>query len=302
MEQHKTSMTAVVSAFARAYHARQDNPKIFNDSLAYDLIGKSQYSQVAQNMLNGYSFFSAGEELNLQTDDEKLQWVVQTQLAPTPLARARYCEDMLQNAIKLGCKQYVILGAGMDTYAFRSSEASDYLSIFEMDHPATQTYKRQRLEEIGWDIPQNLHLLPIDFTQQNISAVLTKGKFNPLKRSFFSWLGVTYYLDKESIIKTLSDIASITPKGSSILFDFPNDQLFTTPVKRVQSMVGMAQASGEPMKSCFTYHELESLLESCGFLIYEHLPTEEIQSRYFQNRTDFLRAFDTVAYVLAVRN
>jgi methyltransferase (TIGR00027 family) len=302
MEQHKASMTAVVSAFARAYHAKNDSPLIFNDYLAFDMIGEEQYNQVATNMLNGYPFFAADEATQLQTDVDKLKWVVQTQLAPTPLARAHYCEDMLQNAMQLGCQQYVILGAGLDTYSFRHAEAADHLTIFELDHPATQAYKKQRLQEIGWELPDNLHFLPIDFTQQNLSDVLTNSQFNPMQRSFFNWLGVTYYLDKEAIERTLQEIAAISPQGSSILFDFPNEQLFTTPVKRVQSMVGMAKATGEPMKSCFSYPELESILEKCGFLIYEHLPTDEIQSRYFENRSDHLRAFDTVEYVLAVRN
>ena len=302
MEQHKASMTAVVSAFARAFHARNDSPLIFNDHLAFDLIGEEQYNQVSINMLNGYPFFSADEAIQLQTDEEKLKWVVNTQLAPTPLARARYCEDMLLNALQLGCQQYVILGAGLDTFAYRYPEYARKLSIYELDHPATQAYKKERLEHLSIDLPENLNLVPIDFTSQSISSELLNHGFDSTKLSFFSWLGVTYYLDKETIEQTLQEIASISAQGCSILFDFPNEQLFSTPVKRVQSMVGMAQATGEPMKSCFSYHELESLLEKCGFLVYEHLPTTEIQSRYFQNRDDYLSAFDTVEYALAVRS
>jgi methyltransferase (TIGR00027 family) len=302
MEQHKASMTAVVSAFARAFHANNDSPIIFNDDLAYDFIGEEQYNQVASNMLNGYPFFAADEPVQVETDEEKLKWVVQTQLAPTPLARARYCEDMLLNALQVGCKQYVILGAGLDSFAFRYPEYVNKINIFELDHPATQAYKRERLEQRSLDLPENLNMVPIDFTSQSISSILLSNGFDSTKLSFFSWLGVTYYLDSETIEQTLLEIASITPQGSSILFDFPNERLFSTPIKRVQSMVGMAQATGEPMKTCFSYQKMETLLEKCGFLIYEHLPTNEIQSRYFQNRHDFLHAFETVEYLLAVKN
>ncbi|MBI9048634.1 MAG: class I SAM-dependent methyltransferase [Anaerolineaceae bacterium] len=301
MEQHKTSMTALVSAFARAFHAKNDYPLIFNDALAYEIIGEEQYQQIAQNMLTGLPFFSAGESVTLNSDEAALKWIVQTQLAPTPLARARYCEDMLQNAIQLGCTQYVILGAGLDTFAFRHSELLEKISVYELDHPATHAFKQERIQQLGWNMPDNYQLVPINFVSTSLPEVLSIANYQQNQRSFFSWLGVLYYLDQQTIANTLTDIATISAQGSSIMFDYPNEQLFTCSTKRVQSMLGMAHATGEPMKSCFAYHDLEAMLEMSGFLLYEHLSTSDIEKRFFQGRDDHLHAFETVEYALAVK-
>jgi methyltransferase (TIGR00027 family) len=300
MEQHKSSITAQVSAFARAYHAKNDHPVIFNDELAFALLGEEQYNQIVNYMLAGLPFFSAGESITLDSDAEALKWIVQTNLAPTPIARARYCEDMLKNAIRLGVKQYVILGAGLDTFAFRNPDLLNRISVFELDHPATQADKLERIRNLGWIVPQNYHLIPMDFTSQSLPEVLSPSCFDPNQRTFFSWLGVTYYLAEQTIAAMLTAIASIAPKGSTLMFDCFNETLFDCKVKRVQSMLAMAEASGEPMKSSFSYTALELLLGKTGYLIYEYLSSAEIESRYFLNRQDYLHAFETDQYVLAV--
>jgi len=293
-------MTALISAFARAYHTENDLPKIFNDTLARDFLTDEEYTLISNNMLAGLAYFKPENNLTFANDAEALKWVVQTRLAPITLARASYCEEMLQNAVMLGVNQYVILGAGMDTFAFRHPELLKKLHVFELDHPATQAFKRSRIQSLGWEISENFHQVPIDFTTDNLVDTLTKAGFNPDERAYFSWLGVTYYLSQDKIMDVLKSVAKIARKGSTLMFDYPDEKLFKSEVSRVKSMLAMAAASGEPMKSCFSYAELESLLEQAGFLIYEHLSPTDIEASYFQHRQDYLHAFEHVHFALAV--
>ena len=145
MENNKSSMTALVSAFGRAYHSLYDNPKIFDDYLARELITDEEFTEISGYMSGGIKFFNPEKADDFSEAQEALKWVIQTQIAPTPLARARYCEEMLNNAIMIGAKQYVILGAGMDTFAYRNPDLPDKIQVFEVDHPATQQFKKSRV-------------------------------------------------------------------------------------------------------------------------------------------------------------
>jgi len=207
---------------------------------------------------------------------------------------------MFENAVRIGATQYVILGAGMDTFAYRNHELLEKINVYEVDHPGTQHSKRARVKAAGWAIPDNLHYVPMDFTKDSLHDELKKAGFDFNKRTFFSWLGVTYYLTKEQNKEMISSISSFAPKGSSLIFDYADEHLFQSNVKRVQNMLAMAQAGGEPMKSCYSYTELEKMLEECGFLIYENLTTEDIQQQFFTNRKDYLHAFENIHYTLAV--
>ncbi|MGN1385902.1 MAG: class I SAM-dependent methyltransferase [Bacillus sp. (in: firmicutes)] len=303
MANNQYSMTAKISAFSRAYHSLHDEPKIFNDFLARKWLTDEEYAQISQYMANGIGFFNPEHASEFANQQKALEWVVQTQLAPTPLARARYCEEMLKNAIMFGAEQYVILGAGLDTFAFRHPKLLKKIDVYEVDHPFTQSFKKSKLREMEWEIPEKLHFVPMDFTKDNLVEVFKQTSFDEKKLSFFSWLGVTYYLSKEDILKTLKQIAEITPKGSTVVFDYGDEKLFDAKAttKRVQNMVAMAAQSGEPMKSCFSYSELEKLLEEAGFHIYEHLSPQDIEAKYFQKRRDYLHAFENIHYCLAVR-
>lgn len=142
MKTNQSSMTALISSFGRAYHAENDEPKIFNDTIARQLMTDEEYKRIAGYMLGGIDFFAPGKKSELPDPEEILKWIVQTQLAPTPLARARYCEDRLINAVRIGVKQYVIIGAGMDTFAYRNHELLSQIHVFEVDHPDTLRVKK----------------------------------------------------------------------------------------------------------------------------------------------------------------
>ncbi|WP_366161534.1 class I SAM-dependent methyltransferase [Bacillus infantis] len=303
MKSNESSVTSLVSAFSRAYHSRYDTPKIFDDFLAAELISAEEMEMISRNMIQGIAFFNEEIADRFQDQpDEILRWITQVYLAPTPLARAAYCEQVLLNEWKLGVKQYVVLGAGLDTFCFRHPELSDTLEIFEADHPATQESKMKRLDKARLPILQNLHLVPMDFSHSfSYQPLEDKGFKN--ERTFFSLLGVTYYLTKEENASLISSLFSELPQGSSIVLDFADENLFVEKGKsnRVEHIVKMAAAGGETMKSCFAYGEIELMLEKAGLLIYEHLSPEKIQELYFCGREDDLSAFETIHYIHAVK-
>lgn len=304
MKKNESSLTSLVSAFGRAYHSKYDTPKIFDDFIAKDLITQQEYTDIRENMIKGIQFFNHEIAKKFQDQpDEILKWITQVQLSPTPLARAAYCENVLFHEMWLGAKQYVILGAGLDTFCFRHPELNDSLEIFELDYPATQDLKKVRLANANFQIPENLHFVPMDFTKEFTAQNLVDKGFVPNKKTFFSLLGVSYYLTKEEIANLINEIFTKVPSGSSIVFDYADDKLFEEKgmSNRVQNMLHMASVSGEPMKSSFTYDEMEKMLERSGLLIYEHLSPDTINNQFFRNRTDYLSAFETIHYIHAVK-
>ncbi|MFK4470242.1 class I SAM-dependent methyltransferase [Bacillus sp. RC252] len=299
----EASVTSLVSAFGRAYHSEFDSSKIFDDYVAKDLISQKERNDIETNMVQGIHFFNKGIAQQFQDNPkETLKWITQVQLSPTPLARAAYCERVLLHEIALGAKQYVILGAGLDTFSFRHRELENKIEIFEVDHPSTQAFKIQRVKESGLEIPSNLHFVSMDFTKDFSKQKLVNEGFEN-KKTFFSLLGVTYYLTKEELSSLIECLFEMVPEGSSIVFDYPDENLFTEKglSNRVENMIKMAEIGGEPMKSCFSYTEMEALLEKAGLLIYEHLSPEDINKLYFEGRNDYLEAFETVHYVHAVK-
>ncbi|WP_349730213.1 class I SAM-dependent methyltransferase [Peribacillus frigoritolerans] len=304
MKKNESSLTSLISAFGRAYHSKYDTPKIFDDFIAKDLITQKEFADISENMIKGIQFFNNKIARKFQDHpDEILKWITQVQLSPTPLARAAYCENVLFHEMSLGVKQYVILGAGLDTFCFRHPELNDSVEIFEVDYPATQDFKKIRLANADYQIPDNLHFVSMDFTKEFTVQNLVEEGFMPNEKTLFSLLGVSYYLTKEENANLINRLFTKVPSGSSIVFDYADDKLFEEKgiSNRVHNMVQLASASGEPMKSCFTYDETEKMLENSGLLIYEHLSPVTINNEFFRSRTDYLSAFETIHYIHAVK-
>ncbi|EEM70923.1 O-methyltransferase [Bacillus thuringiensis serovar andalousiensis BGSC 4AW1] len=299
----EASITSLVSAFGRAYHSEFDNPKIFDDYVAKEFISQKERNDIEMNMVQGIHFFNTDIAQQFQDNPQEiLKWITQVQLSPTPLARAAYCERVLLHEITLGTKQYVILGAGLDTFSFRHRELENKIEVFEVDHPSTQKFKKERIKEAELEVPNHLHFVSMDFTKGFSYEQLQNEGFEN-KKTFFSLLGVSYYLTKEELSSLIECLFEMVPEGSSIVFDYPDENLFTEKglSNRVENMVKMAAIGGEPMKSCFSYAEMEALLEKAGLLIYEHLSPKDINTFYFEGRNDYLKAFETVHYVHAVK-
>lgn len=298
--ENKASMTSLMSAFGRAYHNAHAQDPIFRDTMAGELMTDAEYRAIGGYILSGIDFFAPDKKGTFRDDDDALRYLVHTQIAPTPLARAAWCEDALRTAVHTGVRQYVILGAGLDTFAYREPYFCAQYPVFEVDHPQTQADKRKRLTRAGIDVPDGVHYVPLDFTCDNLFDALLSAGYNPKKKTFFSWLGVSMYLDRTAIEHLLDEIAAHAPKGSSLVFDYASAALFLSEDRRVQNMLAMAQAGGEAMRSSFDPMSLERMAGDHGFLVHEHLMTADIQKRYFANRDDDLSAFPCICFAHAV--
>ena len=242
----KASLTALISAFARAYVNKHSKFVSFRDIYAEKLFTEEEFRQIE-------GFISA--EHSDVTD------YVNTSLAPTPLGRSKFCEKSLETAEKTGTRQYVILGCGYDTFSLRNTDPN--LQIFEIDKAAVIADKLHRIKRAGLKIPQKAHYISADLSCENIGTVLDKNGFDRRKKTLFSCLGLLYYLTNDEISALFESIAAVASNGSAVVFDFPDSHLFSSNIPRVKEMLKMAEMSGEPMRTCFGYGELEKMLEEC---------------------------------------
>jgi len=290
-------------AYHRAHHAMHDTPRIFNDFLAHHLVPEEARVIIGYHIVEALKSYDPERVASCSDQATAIAWMMRVLAAPSfVLSRARYTEDSLEQAVGQGVKQYVILGAGFDTFAFRRPEMLERLQVFEVDHPATQDFKCQRIAEAGWEQPPHLHFVPVDFEKESLAEVLTQSSYDPHTLSFFSWLGVTYYLTRDAVFTTLRAMADIAPAGSAVIFDYLDTDAFIPEkaAKRVQLMLGEAQFLGEPMKTGFDPSTLAADLTSLGLRLHEDLSPPDIQERYFQERMDGYRACEHVHFARAV--
>jgi methyltransferase (TIGR00027 family) len=195
-------------------------------------------------------------------------------------ARSRFAEDCLALAVARGVRQAVILGSGLDTFSWRNQDCEQGLRVFEVDHPATQIWKRKRLAEVGLIIPASLTFVPVDLKQQGLPSALISVGFQPDRPAFFHWLGVVPYLPRESISSTLRFIASVP--GSEVVFDY-TEPLANYPEVRRAYLAGVAARTAalrEPWISYFDPFEISAELREHGFQDQEDLDLGEIAVRY----------------------
>ncbi len=295
------SITALVTAFARGYHAAHGHPPIFDDRLAFQILTPEEQAFLSQSVAGMLAFVNP--ELAAAGLDQAvaLDWVMEVQTAPIAVSRARYVEDCLESAAERGAEQYVILGAGFETFAFRRPDLMERLEVFEVDHPSTQDFKRKRLAALGWSVPSRLHFVSVDFSCDDLAGALRRESYDPGKCSCFSWPGVTYYLEKNAVLNTLRVVAALMAEGSSVVFDYLEGDAFD-PAKasaRMQRMQAIVAHTGEPMKSAFEDLELRYELGRIGLKVDELLDSAEIERRYFSGRDDGYHAFEHVHFVRA---
>lgn len=299
------SMTALVSAFARAYHSEQNGIKIFNDDIAKLLLSDQEYNQIYNSMAQGIRFFNPDFNGN---EKEALQWIVDHQLAPSPLGRSAFAEKALKHAVRFGTMQYLILAAGYDSFAYRQPEWASKLQLFEIDHPVMSKDKQERIHQIYGTPPENLTYVPFDLQETHIGdTLLSQTHYDRSSFSFWSLLGITYYLSKEHFENLIKGISNTVCVGSTIVFDYPDQDTYTEKAgPRAKKQTQMAGGAGETMLASYSYSEMETLLSHHDFLIYEHLEPHEITEQYFSeynkaNPQNTITAFDNVNYCLAVK-
>lgn len=263
------NMTALISAFSRIYHTKNSNIKIYNDIYGEKLITEEEYNQISKNMQNGIKFFNPQ-----YNGDNPLQWIVNNNLAPSILARSAFSEYHLLNEINLGLDQYVILASGYDTSAFKFHNK---LKVFELDKEELIDDKLNRINNAKLDTT-NITYIKTNFNKHWINDLLSNN-YNLNKKTFCSMLGISYYLNKATFKNTIKELSNIIPKGSTIVFDYPN----TLETKKEQINQQLAKAANEEMKSTYTYKDIEDIAEESNMLIYEHLNHNDINNTYFYN-------------------
>lgn len=286
MIQNKESMTAKLCAFARAWHSNKIPEKVFDDHLAFDLMGKEEYDETKRFIRD--SFADIGGD-----DTEKF---LNKYISPIILSRIHFTENRLRKFSEDRNVQYVICGAGADTFSFRNENSN--IEIFEIDHPDTQRYKLERIKELEWNIPRNVHFVPVDFEKEKMTEKLTQAGFDPNKKTFFSILGVSYYLTLPVFTETLSQIAELSANGSVLAFDYPRKG--GDHPERVLELESMTESLGEKMQGGFDYADVSRALYSLGFQIDTYLTPKKIQEEYFHDRNDGLKAFENVNLLSAV--
>ena len=265
------SRTAQSVAMRRAEHQFVDWPHVFRDPVAVRIIGPG-----------------AAALMTLRAPAAHLP--SSRYLRAFIAARSRYAEDHLARAVVAGTRQYVILGAGLDTFAYRNPYPPDRLRTFEVDHPDTQALKRQRLQKSGIRIPTSVTYVPVDFERQELRAELERAGFKLDAPAFISWLGCTPYLARDTVMATFSLIHALCP-DNGVVFDYARPRHTLSGVEKlaldaIDASVGLA---GEPFVTFFNTEELAAELRTIGFRHVEHPTTDEINARYFNGRLDRLR-------------
>jgi methyltransferase (TIGR00027 family) len=265
MLETRPSRTAQRVAARRASHQSLDVPVVFPDPLAVAIAGAE----------------SAHSSDALQRDSRALRAFI--------AVRSRFAEDQLAAAIERGVRQYIVLGAGLDTFAYRNPFQRLGLHVFEVDHPATQEWKRLRLREAGIPIPRELTFAPVDFEREPLAKRLHDAGFRSDHSAFFSWLGVTPYLSRPAFDATVEFIAGLAP-GSGVAFDYAVLRSLLTPVQQValDALSGRVALAGEPFQLFFDPAEFTRYFARIGFNRIEDLGPDEINSRYFAERADGL--------------
>jgi len=265
------SLTAQRVAVSRAAHQILDQPRVLEDPLALSIIGAAAADEIRSHPLRFSTPFAR-------------------YLRAFLVARSRVAEDALTRAVRRGVHQYVVLGAGLDTSAYRSAPLDARLRIFEVDHPATQAWKRRQLSAGAIAVPDSLRLVAVDFETQLLGERLTDSGWCAAEASFFSWLGVSMYLSREAVMSTLGYIASL-PAGSGIVFDYAIPPARLSLVRRllVATVQRRVAALGEPWTTFFDPHGLAAELAALGFRQLEDLGADELNARFFRERSDGLR-------------
>jgi methyltransferase (TIGR00027 family) len=279
METGKASATAQAAAALRAAHLFYDRPCVFEDPYAIELTSDEYRELHREGKLQ--AFF---EDLGL------------TAIRGQIVGRARYAEDALEAAVTTGVRQYVMLGAGLDSFVMRRPDLMQRLTVFELDHPDTQAYKLERLNSMKFESPDNVVFVPVDFETTALDTALSQTVFDPAKPAFFAWLGVVAYLTLEATFSSLAAIKACSAVGSELLFDYPILEHLIDPSERALT-ARVKQGTAEMGEARPAQHDPRVLAEQVcklGFELVEDLSAAQHRERFFSGRDDDLRPYPEV--------
>jgi methyltransferase (TIGR00027 family) len=259
MQTGQPSRTALSAASHRAVHQTLEGGVIFADAFALRIL-----SDTAREGLDGMANDPAQRPMRLFI-----------------AARSRFSEETMANCVTRGVRQIVILGAGLDTFSLRNPYAGEGARVFEVDYPATQAWKRERLSQAGLALPASLVFAPVDFERQGLPEGLAAAGFRVDQPAYFQWLGVVPYLTREAIVATLDFIAGVA--GSEVVFDYGEPPENYPPAMRANLTATAARvaALGEPWLSEFNPADMAALLRARGFAEFWDVTRAELARRYY---------------------
>ena len=295
MEDGSPSQTALMVAVLRAHHCHfAPEPKILKDTTALPLSGMADLDAV-KDYKNGVIEFFSG-----LSSRETAESFVQ-QITDSVCMRSRLVEERLTKALKQGLEQLVILGAGLDSTAYRCTEQLNGLPVFEIDHPATQHWKKTRLTECNINLPDNLKFVGFDFENQTLAEALEAGGVRSNAVTMFTWLGVQMYLTPATVQATLAVLGKFPP-GSQLIMDFAMPDA-THPDEQLQDPVGelnrVVSEMGEPFESTYTEQELETCLKEAGFSDVSFYTAGRILDSFLDGNRDICSVPDEACFLLA---
>lgn len=274
MKKGRASRTAEAAAAMRARHYMYESPVIFQDPFALDLTSPAWRRIVRSRPLHWLVF-------------ERLLSALR-RVGAQIVVRSRYAEDVLEQSIAARIRQYVIVGAGFDSFALRRRDLESKIRIFELDHPDTQRTKLERLGRVG--APSNLEFVSIDFERETVADALARSTFERERPAFFSWLGTTMYLSNSATRQTLAAIARFAAPGSELVFDYliPDALLSEADKVKVEKLRRLMQRQGEPLIGSLDPNDLSVMFASVGLELVENFTAAQQEQRYFANRYDGL--------------
>jgi len=281
MRESVPSRTALRVALRRAAHQLLDSPKVLDDPLAVRIVGN--------------------EAEEIHTNKSRHQTRAARHFRAFMVVRSRYAEDHLGESLARGVSQYLILGAGLDTSAYRSIAARN-IQVFEVDHPNTQEWKMERLRTAEIPVPDFVRFVSVDFERQDLPSELHNAGFRCDQPAFVSWLGVVPYLTKEAAAHTFGFLGKL-PAGSGVVFDYsvPRSSLGFMERLALDALSRRVARAGEPFRLFFTPEELNTFLTRHGFRWIEQLATDQINSRYFADRRDGLRVMGSAGRLVSAK-
>ena len=285
MEQN---MAALVSLFARAYHQKNKDIKIFDDLLSTKLITEKEYEMIGLNMSQGISFFNPTFK---GSEEEALKWIVDHQLSPSVLVRSAFCKEAIEEMKEKGCQQYLDFASGYDSFAYYYQ---NQMHVFEIDKKEVIEDKRQRCKDV--DI-ENIQFLSIDLSQDNWINTLLQSDYQEDQLSISSMLGLSYYLTKDEFKKMLKQLSKYLLKGSHLVFDYPSIQ--ESKETKINEM--LAKEADESMKAKYSFAELKEILNQCHLTIIQHENHQTVTEKYISNynayyKDDPIKAPEGVCY------
>jgi len=281
LQEGEPSRTAQGAALLRAAHQLLETPLVFDDPLALRILGPQRRRL-------------------LESDLDRYREPGSRALRAFIVVRSRFAEDELARSVSQGTRQYLVLGAGLDTFAYRNPHGES-LRVFEVDHPTTQDWKRRRLQDQGIDVPRSLSFVAVDFEKDSLADRLRSSGFRRDTPVFISWLGVTVYLTREAVMQTLGFVARECAPGSRIVFDFavPDGLLGEAERNRRDELSGRVAKLGEPWISYFDPQALAGDLLAVGFTGAVSLAASALNERYFVGRADGFRVHGSSGRIMS---